>query len=90
MTNGFWAANKSQEHTAIFHPRFWRCYRLLYFMQTGTLGGPERADDSVERCRLAASRNSARFAYEGESRSWLIRVLSIFSSTPRLRSLPIA
>jgi DNA-directed RNA polymerase specialized sigma24 family protein len=39
------------------------------------LGSPERALRAVENCRLAASCNPRRFEYEGEFRSWLLRVL---------------
>ena len=59
----------------MFGARFLRCYRLLHFIACRVLGGPERADVAVENCRLTASRNPPRFEYEGEFRSWLLRVL---------------
>jgi DNA-directed RNA polymerase specialized sigma24 family protein len=39
------------------------------------LGSPERALVAVENTRLAASCNPRKFEYEGEFRSWLLRVL---------------
>jgi len=75
MTNDFLIANRRDENRVIFNVRFSRCYRLLHFIACRVLGSPERADDAVENCWLTASRNSRWFEYEGEFRSWLLRVL---------------
>jgi len=55
--------------------RFWRCHSLLHFIACRVLGGPEQAEKAVENCWHAASRNSPHFEYEGEFRSWFVRVL---------------
>jgi DNA-directed RNA polymerase specialized sigma24 family protein len=75
MTNDFFAANRRDEDPAVFHTRFWRCHRLLYFIACRVLGGPEGADVVIENCWLKASRNPPLFEYEGAFRSWLVRVL---------------
>jgi len=74
-TNNLPTAYRTQEDPAVFHTRFWRCFRLLHFIACRVLGDPERADDAVENCWLRASRNPPRFEYEGAFRSWLVRVL---------------
>ena len=75
MKNDLVIANRLNENPAVFDARFSRCYRLLYFLARRILGSPERAGDAVENCRLAVSRNPPRVEYEGEFRSWLLRVL---------------
>jgi DNA-directed RNA polymerase specialized sigma24 family protein len=75
MTNDFLIANRRKENRVIFNVRFSRCYRLLHFIACRVLGSPERADNAVENCWLTASPNPPRFEYEGEFRSWLLRVL---------------
>ena len=75
MTNDLLIAKRLDKDLALFHARFWRCYRLLHFLACRLLGGPERADDAIESCWLKASRNPPRFEYEGGFRSWLVRVL---------------
>ena len=75
MTNEFLIAGRSYEYRTLFSVRFSRCYRLLHFIACRVLGGPERADDAIENCWGRASRNPPRFEYEGEFRSWLLRVL---------------
>jgi hypothetical protein len=60
---------------ALFQVRFTRCYRLLHFIACCVLGGAERAEEVIERCRLRASLTAPRFEYEGAFRSWLLRVL---------------
>jgi len=39
------------------------------------LGGPEQAEKAVENCWHAASPHPPHFKYEGEFRSWFLRVL---------------
>jgi DNA-directed RNA polymerase specialized sigma24 family protein len=75
MTNDLLAANGPQEKPAVFDARFSRCFRLLHFIASRILGGPEQSHDAIERCWLTASRNPPRFKYEGAFRSWLVRVL---------------
>lgn len=75
MTNDLLAVNGPQEEPAVFDTRFSRCFRLLHFVACHILGGPERAHDAIEGCRLTASRNPPRFEYEGEFRRWLVRIL---------------
>ena len=75
MTNDFLIANRREDNRVTFNARFSRSYRLLHFIACRVLGSPERADDAVENCWLTASRNPPRFEYEGEFRSWLLRVL---------------
>jgi DNA-directed RNA polymerase specialized sigma24 family protein len=75
MTNDLLAANGPQEEPTVFDTRFSRCFRLLHFVACHVLGGPERAHDAIEGCRLTASRNPPRFEYEGEFRRWLVRIL---------------
>ena len=64
-----------RKQQALFQVRFLRCYRLLHFIACCVLGGAERTEEVVERCRLRASLTSPRFEYEGAFRSWLLRVL---------------
>ena len=66
---------KDREDLLEFDARFWRGYRLLLFIACRILGGPEQAEKAVENCWHAASRNPPQFEYEGEFRSWLLRVL---------------
>jgi hypothetical protein len=68
-------SNQMLEHPAVFEARFSRCRRLLHFIACRVLGGPERADNAVANCWLAASHNPPRFEHEGAFRSWLLRVL---------------
>src|SRR5262250_666558 len=67
--------SNQREQEALFAIRFSRCYRLLHFMACRVLGGTERADEAIERCRLRSSLNPPQFEYEGAFRSWLLRVL---------------
>jgi len=64
-----------QQRSTVFEARFSRCRKLLYFLACRVLGSPERADEVVENCKIAASRNPPTFEYEGAFRSWLVRVL---------------
>jgi DNA-directed RNA polymerase specialized sigma24 family protein len=73
--NDFLVKNESKEDSAVFHARFSRSYRLLYFIACRILGDPERIETAIENCWWSASRNPPRFEYEGEFRSWLLRVL---------------
>ena len=75
MTNDSLIAILSTEDPAVFQTRFWRSHRLLYFIACRVLGDAERAADAVENCWVSASQNPPRFEYEGEFRSWLLRVL---------------
>jgi DNA-directed RNA polymerase specialized sigma24 family protein len=75
MMNDLLVVKKSQGAPAVFDVRFSRCYRLLHFLACRILGDPEAAEDAVEICRLAASRNPPQFEYESAFRSWLVRVL---------------
>ena len=61
--------------TSEFEARFLRCENLLYFTADRIL--PNRADASraVLNCWRTASREARAFAYEGDFRSWLLRVL---------------
>ena len=67
--------SNQREQEALFAVRFSRCYRLLHFMACRVLGGTERVDEAIERCRLRSSLNPPQFEYEGAFRSWLLRVL---------------
>jgi DNA-directed RNA polymerase specialized sigma24 family protein len=69
------ALNELQEDLSIFDARFWRCYRMLYFIACRILPGSERAEEAIGNCWRTASRHLPRFEYEGEFRSWLLRVL---------------
>jgi len=75
MTDEVLMRNSVEEDTAVFQSRFFRCRRLLRFIATRVLGGPERADEAIENCWLSASPNPPRFEYESAFRSWLLRVL---------------
>jgi Sigma-70 region 2 len=75
MTNKSFIANELEEHPSVFDARFWRSYRILHFIACRILGGPERAEKAVENGWLTASLHPPRFEYEGEFRSWLLRVL---------------
>jgi DNA-directed RNA polymerase specialized sigma24 family protein len=67
--------SNQREQEALFAVRFSRCYRWLQFIAYRVLGGTERADEAIERCRLRSSLNPPQFEYEGAFRSWLLRVL---------------
>jgi RNA polymerase sigma-70 factor (ECF subfamily) len=73
--NDLLIANGRDKDLAAFRVRFWRSYGVMHFIACRVLGGPERADDAVEKCWLKASRNPPRFEYEGTFRGWLVRVL---------------
>lgn len=75
MTRGISIANRTRENASVFQIRFSRCHLLLYLIATRVLGGSELADEAIENCRLAASRNPPRFEHESTFRSWLLRVL---------------
>jgi DNA-directed RNA polymerase specialized sigma24 family protein len=75
MTNDILIANSPKEDPFVFEGRFSRSYRLLHFIAGRVLGGTERAEEAVDNCWITASRNPPRFFYEGEFRSWLLRVL---------------
>jgi len=75
ITNDRFIATCSEENHAVFHARFWRCYRLLDVIAARVLGGRDRASDAVENCWLTASRNVPGFEGEGAFRSWLVRIV---------------
>ena len=63
------------DDAAAFDARFSRYRRLLRFVATRVLGGPERADEAVENCWRSASGNPPRFEYDSAFSSWLVRIL---------------
>ena len=67
--------SNQRKQQALFQVRFSGCYRLLHFIACRVLGGAERAEEVIERCKLRASLSPSRFEYEGAFRSWLLRVL---------------
>ena len=48
---------------------------LLYFVASRVLEDRQRAEEAVENCLLAATRNPSTFDSEGAFRSWLLRIL---------------
>lgn len=58
-----------------FHERFARFHGLLYFVAARVLDGSERAEEAVDNCFFTASCNPQKFKYEGDFRSWLVRIL---------------
>jgi DNA-directed RNA polymerase specialized sigma24 family protein len=75
MTTEILMQPRMEEDATLFRVRFSRYRRLLHFIATRVLGGPERVKDAIENCWRAASRNAPRFEYESAFRSWLVRVL---------------
>lgn len=67
--------SNQRKQQASFQVRFSQCYRLLHCIACCVLGGEERAEEVIERCRLRASLTPPRFECEGAFRSWLLRVL---------------
>jgi DNA-directed RNA polymerase specialized sigma24 family protein len=63
------------EDQSLFDVRFWRAYRLLYFVADRILNDSERAELAVENCWHSASIRPPDFEHQGAFRSWLIRVL---------------
>lgn len=76
-------ANRSEERgrfeildeTSEFEARFLPCRGLLRFVASRLLNDPDEIEEAVERCFHTASRYPMSFEYEGEFRSWLVRVL---------------
>ncbi len=64
-----------RETPAVFNTRFSRCQGLLYFIACRVLDGYEGAENAVQNCFRAASRNPPKFEHESAFRSWLLRVL---------------
>ena len=62
------------DETSEFEAQFARCRGLLRFVASRLLNGPEEIEEAVERCLRTASRYPMSFEYEGEFRSWLVRV----------------
>jgi len=48
---------------------------LLYFVASRVLEDRQGAEEAVENCLLAATRNPPTFESEGAFRSWLLRIL---------------
>jgi DNA-directed RNA polymerase specialized sigma24 family protein len=48
---------------------------MLYFIARGVLCGEVGLEEAVQNTWYKASRNPPYFEYEGEFRSWLLRVL---------------
>jgi len=63
------------EQTSEFAARFLRCESLLYFMAGRILANRADASRAVLNCWRTASREAPVFAYDGDFRSWLLRVL---------------
>jgi DNA-directed RNA polymerase specialized sigma24 family protein len=63
------------DETSEFKARFALCRGVLRFVASRLLNGPDEIEEAVERCFHTASRYPMRFEYEGEFRSWLVRVL---------------
>jgi hypothetical protein len=68
-------ASTTLQEQSEFDARFSRCHGLLYFLARRVLGRHELAEDAVQNCRLAASRNSLALEHAGVLRSWLLRIL---------------
>jgi DNA-directed RNA polymerase specialized sigma24 family protein len=66
---------RAQQHRSTFDDRFSRSRGLLYFLASRVLHGFDQADEAVQNCYLAASRQPQNFEYEGAFRSWLARIL---------------
>jgi len=73
MTHAF--TSEPTEDRAVFEARFYRSYRLLHHIASRILDGPERIDAAIENCWRTASQCQSRFEYEGDFRSWLLRLL---------------
>ena len=65
----------AQEHGEVLNERFSRCRGLLNFIACRVPGRSGRAELAVENTWLTASLNPTGFEYEGEFRSWLLRIL---------------
>ena len=76
-----------RDEAAAFDARFSRYRRLLRFVATRVLDGPERADEAVGNCWLSASRNPQRFEYDSAFGSWLLRILIDEALTIRRQGL---
>ncbi|HWN78072.1 MAG TPA: hypothetical protein VNN81_09365, partial [Bradyrhizobium sp.] len=66
---------ETRDETWEFKARFALCRGLLRFVASRLLNGPDKIEEAVERCFHTASRYPMSFEYEGEFRSWLVRVL---------------
>ena len=64
-----------QQDRTEFEARFWRSCRLLRHIASRILREPKEVDQAIENCWRTASRHPQQFEHEGESRSWLLRVL---------------
>ena len=75
------------DETSEFKARFALCRGLLRFVASRLLNGPDEIAEAVERCFHTASRYPMSFEYEGEFRSWLVRVLVDGALEMRSRSM---
>ena len=63
------------EAASEFEARFLRCQRLLHFIAGRVLANPVDANRAVLNCWRTSSRDPRTFFYEGDFRSYLLRVL---------------
>jgi DNA-directed RNA polymerase specialized sigma24 family protein len=69
------AVYEFQHQATVYETRLLRYCGLLRFVASRVLGGPDEIEEAVKRCFHTASRYPMSFEYEGEFRSWLVRVL---------------
>ena len=69
------AHSEIQEMMAAFDTQLSRCQSLLYFVAYRVLDSREDAEEAVQNCVLAATRNPRKFKSEGAFRRWLVRTL---------------
>jgi len=67
--------SKMEDQKQTFRIRFARCRGLLRFVASRVLDDGEEAEQAVRNCHRAAINNPKEFAYEGDFRSWLFRIL---------------
>lgn len=67
--------HRLQEQFAEFDRRFSRYRGLLDFLAGRILDDERAAEEAVQGCWLAASRNPPLSGREGAFRSWLVRIL---------------
>jgi hypothetical protein len=58
-----------------FENRFLRCRGLLFYIAVRILKDQQTARLAVGNCWRTASRSPLKFPYEGDFRSWLLRIL---------------
>jgi DNA-directed RNA polymerase specialized sigma24 family protein len=67
--------SRIQNETSAPHTQLSRYRGLLYFVASRVLEDRQGAEEAVENCLLAATRNPPTFDCEGAFRSWLLRIL---------------